>query len=58
MGWFLQAIAIARGMSPKMREGLKKALDGMEEAAKETKSPVDDTVVGFLKGVAMLLGII
>ena len=43
--------AILAAITPELREELKAGLERLEQKAKATKNPVDDLVVGLLRGV-------
>lgn len=50
--WLLQLITmVVTVMSPELREGLEKVLNGFEAQAKKTANPWDDILIGLLKSL-------
>jgi len=51
MKWLPIIFNIVHLIGPELRKALLGALDDWESKAKETKSPIDDIVVGVLKAL-------
>ena len=51
MNWITLVLNIFRMIGPELRKVLLDALNTWEVSAKETKTPIDDIIVGILKSL-------
>ena len=58
MKWFFELLALLRGVTPEARAAIRKCLDDLAAAARQTANPVDDLAVGILRTICLILGLV
>jgi len=57
MNWLIKLLTITRMVSPEIKDAVHQAIDQLEAEARKTRLPIDDTAVGILKALCILLGL-